>query len=446
MEDGPGAVPREVGRVPRGGARDALVLAAADLLAEATLDDLTAFITVSRLKERTGLSSGAIYSAFSPTTGVGARTRSAPQAVARRAVLDPPDDSDDLYTAAVGDLLEGLVAGAEAGDDGVLVDAIADRVAEMVMVGARGDLAAGYTLAWIAIAVSLQDPEVAAYLRGAYGTYAGRYAALVERLLAISGREPADGLDVLTLATLVMSTVDGAAMMVRFDDGLDERFISKAIVACWAGATRRAGVTDELLGHRIAVPTSAPAQGDELRAVEAAVRRVRDRAGWPAVTLHKVAQLAGVSDSRMAGLFATRDHLAPLVWDATVDTLERRSVARGPLGADELVVEFVRDVADAACSERALVASLLVARLQSVDLDPEHTRPRDPSARLAGHLARLLRPGEGDRPDEDGSAFQAAAQAVDGLLLRAASSSVPAEDLAAAVLADVAPRPVRDRT
>ena len=61
-----------------------LVEAARSLLAASTLDDLTSFVTVKRLTDDSGLSSGAVYSAFTPDAGVGARSRSAPQVAARR--------------------------------------------------------------------------------------------------------------------------------------------------------------------------------------------------------------------------------------------------------------------------------------------------------------------------------------------------------------------------
>lgn len=56
-----------------------LVEAARSLLAASTLDDLTSFVTVKRLTDDSGLSSGAVYSAFTPDAGVGARSRSAPR-------------------------------------------------------------------------------------------------------------------------------------------------------------------------------------------------------------------------------------------------------------------------------------------------------------------------------------------------------------------------------
>ena len=61
-------------RVPRGQAQERLHDACARLLAGVTLDDLTAFVTVARLTQESGVSSGAIYSAVDG--GVG---RSAPQ-------------------------------------------------------------------------------------------------------------------------------------------------------------------------------------------------------------------------------------------------------------------------------------------------------------------------------------------------------------------------------
>ena len=56
-------------RVPRGQAQERLHDACARLLAGVTLDDLTAFVTVARLTQESGVSSGAIYSAVDGGVG-----------------------------------------------------------------------------------------------------------------------------------------------------------------------------------------------------------------------------------------------------------------------------------------------------------------------------------------------------------------------------------------
>ena len=214
---------------------------------------------------------------------------------------------------------------------------------------------------------------------------------------------------------------------MRFDPGLDERFVSQFIVALWVGLTRRSDAPDEMIGHRIAVQTTAPLETEEQDAVVAAVRRVSERAGWAAVTLRKVAQLAGVSDARLAARYPTRDHLAPLLWSGTVATVERRAGSRTSLDQRARVDGIVRDLADAACSDRALVSSLLTLRLRWAD-DLERDGGADPTDRIVALFGDLADP-------------VVVGLAVDAVLMRAATSSVGADDLADAVLAGLRGEP-----
>ena len=415
--------------VPRGGARDALTAAAAELLAEATLDDLVGFITVSRLKERTGLSSGAVYSAFSPSSGVGPRTRSAPQAVARRALFEPLGATDETVRRTI-EGVEAALDEIESGPAELVVPAVARLLTEPGMAGARGDLAAEYNTGWLMAAVSLNDPDAADHLLASYRGFQEVYTVLLRRVLAATGREPVPGVSVGDLSVVLTTVLDGAVMRVRFDPERGEDFMRTVVVGTWAGLTRLVDDEDDRLGVRVAVPSDRPLADDEDAAVRAAVRRVADRAGWGAVTLGKVAQLSGVEESRLAARYRHRDGLATLPWNELADGLERRALLRRGSDPDTRVVDLVEDLADVACAHRALTASLLRAWLARTErLDRDDAAP-SVVVRIQALLAVELR-------DAGWSPSRAASRselAVGGVLLAAATSATAA-DIAGTVVA-----------
>ncbi len=420
--------------MPRGGARDALIAAAAELLSDATLDDLTAFITVSRLKERTGLSSGAIYSAFSPTSGVGDRTRSAPQVVARRALFEP------LGTAS--ETVRRTIAAVEAALDEIAArdaDLVAHEVARLFtmagMEGARGELAPEYNTAWLMATVSLTDEEAAEHLLANYRGFREVYSVLVRRLLAMTDREPLPGIALGQLSSMLTTVLDGAVMRVRFDPDCDERFLEHLVLGAWSGLTRSVGDVDDTLVTRVAVPTDRPFPAEEDRAVRAAVRRVADRAGWGAVTVDQVAHLAGIDPARVSARYRDRHRMAVLPWEELVDGIERRALLRR--GGSELadrVRYLVEDLADVACSNRALTGSLLRVWVEGAD------RLDDDAAPVAVvRLRDLLAAELGDSGMPAATARDRAEVAVDGVLLAAATSTATAAAVASTVLAGVVP-------
>ena len=429
--------------VARGTARERHRDAARRLMTSATLDDLTSFITVRRLTEDTGLSSGAVYSAFAPDSGVGTRARSAPQAAGRAAFWSLQAETDGmvdalraLFEAAVA---EGALEGLE------VLEGVADLLAGPVTDAARGNDGEGgwsYTQVFLGAAVALNDHEVGAFLGESYEDYDRSYVPALEVLLRLAGRELVDGLDVRQFAQLLVIAADGCALRLRVDPDLDPVIIRQMYLAVWIGMTRRVDVRDDQLGHRLAIAGQRPLDAEQQAAVRGAVLRVHGRAGWPAVTLAKVAQLSGLSDARLAGRYPSRHDLAVLVWEDLVAGVARRDEARAELPSDRRLGALLEDVCDTACSQRALMASLLISHLNSTSESSADTD--DPGSDrlvelLASSILATAEAGGVDLsgptiPTGAGDGFRVMARAtLDLVLLRASTSTMPGHELAALI-------------
>lgn len=410
-------------RVPRGGARDALVAAVHDMLDEVTLDDLTAFVTVSRLTERTGLSAGSIYSAFRSEADSG-RASSAPRAVAREALIGQPFDSNlvDLMASVLREALDR----AELRPGDLLPAEVADLVAVAVVSAARSP---EYTRSSLVLAGCLGDVEVAERMRADYLVWERLYTELTLDLLDRSGREPVDGLKAGDLARSLLAAADGAAQRVRCDPDLGNEFVRHLVLGLWAGLTRPVGDEDDLLERRVSGPLVVELSGDEQAAIATAVRRVNDTAGWQAVTLRKVAQLSGVPVGRVARAFPDRDHFSLLLWDDLLAGIERRA-ATDRSDPWSRLDSFLHDLADVACANRRLTGSMLTVRLaRGPDTDDGDS--------VVGRLIEIVRRIMDADPDAGEPYDEPATMLVESLLVRAASSDIRADLLARTILGHV---------
>jgi len=419
-DDADGDVRLERQRAARGTAKDRLHATAVRLLAEATLDDLAAFATVGRLAGEAGLSSGAIYSAF-PTPPTSERT--APQAVMRDAFL-AFDFTDQEIVSGVAELFDSTIASPE--DTGRLLEELADRVADPVVDGVRNPDRWAYTHLWLGAAIAKNDPEVTSMLQTYYHGIEEEYASVVAKILDSTGRAPIGDLGAHGIARVLIAAVDGAAIRLRIDPTVDGTLVSTILLGVFAALTRRIDEEDDLFARRIAVVGDGTPEPALLDAVATAVRRVEAAEGWPAVTLPRIAEMAGIAEVSLVAVYPTRHHLARIAWDDVVDRLGRRAASRSQIDLDTQVVQLVTDIAEAACSQRSLVSSMLTARLHDVSsVAIDDTVPD----RAASLLASLL-------PADDASV--AARATVDALLMGAAGSDVGADDLARLFSARVA--------
>lgn len=427
-----------------GGAR--LQEAARALLAGATLDDLTAFVTVRRLAETSGLSSGAVYASFEPECGSGTRARTAPQAAARAAFRSLNVDADAASLRARSILLDQL-ADLPVDDPARWMEQIADVMAAAIAANARGEADDGWTFTheWLGVAVSLNDPEVAAYLRAHLEGYDRAYAAALGELLALTGRELVDGIDLQAFARLFVAAGDGCALRLRLDPDLEPGMLSRVFLSLVDSMTRRVGTRDDLPGHRLTVEGQAPFDDLELEAVRAAVLRVHSRAGWPAVTLAKVSQLSGVPDGRLAGQFPSRHDLAAIVWRDLVSGLERRHLARSGLEPPMWLAAFLSDLCDTACSQRSLASSLLISRISATsDVDGPRSDPGSEhlvevfASTISGVVdadADAVVHADAVEPVAAGDGFRVMARAtLDLILLRASLSTMSGPELTSLII------------
>lgn len=420
----------------RDATRQALRDAAVEMLASLTLDDVTAFVTVRRLADGAGLSSGAVYSTYVPESGVGGRARSAPQVAARDAFLSV-EAMSEAATGPAADRVRGAIADADADAQSLL-----DILAVPAVATARasdGDDGWVTTFQLLGAVVAPHDPEVGAIVRSVNLGFDESMGALVPALLEHTGRELVDGFDARDFARLSNVAFSGCAQRFRVNPEQDPSLLATMYKALWVALTRPIDARDDTLGHRLAVRGRRPLDADEQEAVRAAVLRVTERAGWPAVTLAKVGQIAKVDDARLAGLYPTRHDLATVVWSEVVDDLERRDSARSPMEPPERLAALVDDIVDAACSQRALVASLLISRLQAISesgLEVHDT----PNTRIVDLLAAALSASADDDPalpPPTGAAedYRLMARAtIDVIWARAASSAERTETLAPMML------------
>jgi hypothetical protein len=249
--DGPRADPAASPAV-RGRCPARLRDAARRLIAAATLDDFTSFITVRRLTEDTGLSSGAVYSAFAPDTGVGARSRSAPQAAGRDAFWSLSAENDSVVQAMRELFLQLVDVGEVEGQE--LLEDVAEVLAGPITEAARGtddERGWSYTHLFLGAASALNDPEVGQFLGRAYDDYAAAYLPGIEALLELTGRELVDGVDHRQFADLLISAADGCALRLRIDPDADPSIVRQMYLSIFVALTRRVDDRDDRLGHRL---------------------------------------------------------------------------------------------------------------------------------------------------------------------------------------------------
>lgn len=440
-EHGP---PTDEALTPSRTSRERLRVSARELLAQATLDDLTAFITVRRLAEHAGLSSGAVYSAYEPEAGDGSRIRSAPQVVARLAFGDLEPSNHDRSLRRRAALVDHLREAAGEGEVGVL-EAFADELAGIIAWLARGEDdhdGWSFTQVFLGAGVSPHDDGITRYMKENLDRRDGFMVTVVNEVLAVSGREPVDGVGTPDIARMLVSATIGGAMRVRVDPTADPGFIARTCLTVIASLTRRADARDERFGHRLTADQPALSEA-EATAVREAVIRVHARAGWPAVNLAKVSQLTGISDARLAGVHGSRHALAAMAWDEVVVGLERRAVAHAGQGAPDRLAAFVEDLVDVICANRYLLASLLIDRLErTVNRAVDEVDPgTDRLASLLGGLVAdaAVAAGEGSEVkgafqvgDLDGPVRMARSM-LDGIFLRATDSSVTPQEISVRV-------------
>lgn len=401
-------------RAARGSARDRLRVAGAQLFGRATLDDLSAFATVGRLTAESGLSSGAIYSAFPTDPDV---ARSAPQAAMRDAYLCI-DFADDRIVREVMEVFERAVASPEGATR--VLETLTKVIATLVADGVRDPARWEYTHLWLGATAANNDPEVARMLEAYYVGLDDSYELLIEAVLKYTGRVPVSGVRARDIARVLIASVDGAAMRFRIDPDVDVTMLSSTMLGVVASMTRRVDEADDVFARRLTSASDDPLGAADLDAIAAAVRRVEQRAGWQEVDLGRIAALSGVDEVDLVAVYPTRHHLAAIIWSDVLDRLERRTTARTDQDRRSRLAELVMDLAEAACGRRAVIASLLTARLHrssvvGPDSDPVNVR--------AVAMITALLPGGVEITEV------AARTALDALLLGAAGSTATADEL-----------------
>ena len=322
------------------------------LVDKADLTHFLRFVTISALCDETGLSNGAVYSAF----GDG------PRAVALTATLETlaalPDVEDQLEK-----LFEETVDRISGGDDSALDD-LANGASTYTRAWTSGTNGRFFTLNLVAAAAAATDEAAASVLRTVYVGTTQRYMQRYERLLAASRREPVAGLDAAAIAVVLTALTDGMAMRLRFDDGIDDRLVATAFKAVWAGTTRHAGLTDDDLELRIALRgaggTSRLTDGTR-RAIAVAVSRMYRQTGWSSIAVPAVADAAGVSANTVRSHYGDRHGLAAVIWAGFVDEMHAQLAGEPRVHVVTRLRHLLRSVAQHQSDHPEVTDSLLIA-------------------------------------------------------------------------------------
>ncbi|MBS1837728.1 MAG: hypothetical protein JST64_08525, partial [Actinobacteria bacterium] len=282
-------------RVARGSARPLVHDAVDRLLTGVTLDDLTAFLTVNRLAEESGLSTGAIYSAYQPSDGHGDRRRSAPQTAAREVFLSFPSSGDGLSIEILAAMKHVVLHGST---DREIIETLTGIIGSHVEASARGESGWDYTHFALSLAVALNDREVRERLSASYEEIHAGYVELVTVILDLTERVPIDGLSVMDLTWMVVDVADAGALRVRAGPDTQDGMVARMMQVVFAATTRRRDDDDDDALRRFAFG-AVVATDDERSRIADAVRRIAARSGWGEVTLTRVANLAGVDRSAL---------------------------------------------------------------------------------------------------------------------------------------------------
>ncbi|MFZ4520023.1 MAG: hypothetical protein ACOYOP_16660 [Microthrixaceae bacterium] len=430
------------------GARHRLREAAAAMLAEPTLADLTAFVTVTRLTEATGLSRGAASRAFEEEL---ARLPhlTAPQVVARSAFLDPPGARDVMGDDTLV-LLEAVLEQAEAGPV-PLPEVVARLVAAPAAAGANGASAHEFTRDWLALAVCHRDEEVRTDLVRSYAGYRRVYAGVIERLLAVMDRETVPGVDVGELSSIITACLDGLVGRLRREPESGEEPIVRALLGLWGGLTRPVGTQEALVDTHVAA-VGRPrrmAEEDEANIARAAVELYR-RHGWSSVLLASVAATAPLPVNRLLRSRPDRRHLAPLVWADLAGRLVRsdpsstesgpgtdgHGAGAGPPEDGAESTDRAAALAALACRHRAACAALVQVRCELAE-EPGETPAAGETDEVVAELAGWLAGDERAVSDAPVSAGRAVAAVETALTLAASPADLDPGVVAVAVRAVV---------
>jgi AcrR family transcriptional regulator len=249
----------------------------------------------------------------------------------------------------------------------------------------------------LAAAVAPRSPEAVRSLRASYDQVTEVLAPMYDALLDASGRRLVGGVDSVDLTCLIAALADGFRIRRRFDP-------DRATAELFAEATVRlfesfSALTSEVhdpdpADRLLLLPPGSGLDPHKREAVVDAAWKVYDRDGYAGLTLAGVAAEAGVSRATVVANFRDGGGLAAAVWARFLPRLAadaEADLAEG-IGLAALVRRHVDRLAGVARAHGQLTVGLFAALFQHATGQgpPRPSDPADP--RLLVPLPTLLVP------------------------------------------------------
>lgn len=401
--------------------RDALLDAAADLLAGATLEDvLGAAVGVRGVAAAAGVTPSTVNHHFPGEGGRGPNGRLCAAALHHALLRRGVPVSERTAEAAV-EAAEDLRAG-DPDAIGRLARIAADHLIGMSPEETPADVEAERVATLLAAAVAPRSPEAVRSLQASYAQVTETLGPTYELLLEAAGRRLVGGIDTVDLTCVIAAVADGFMLRRRFEPErmTADLFAEVTIRIFESFSALRTEAHDPDPADRLLLPPPGSGLDPHKReAIVEAARAVYDRSGYPGLTLAAVAAEAGVSRATVVAHFGDAGGLAAAVWARFVPGLAadlREDVDAGrPLPV--VVRRHLDRLAAVARAHHRLTGALLEAVFRH---SVEHGAPRADDHRdprtlvpipsllapvLAAH-ADELRPGYAETPSD---AFDAAA-------------------------------------
>jgi len=404
--------------------RDALLEAAADLLAEIDLSTVAgAVVGVRAVAARAGVAPATVNHHFRPGEGgpnarlAGAATL---HALARAADVGPSEIASDA--------LDTVVA-LQRGDPDALRRMASIAARDVLWYDPHRDttIDALNGALYLAVAAAPRSPEAVEALRAHYEITTQVYEELYGALLEATRRRPLENLDVRAFTAVFSALADGFIQRRRFDpDHAPAELFGAAVVRVFEALSTPEGAPEDHdpADNLVPLPPGSNLDVHKREAIARAAGDLYRRDGWDAVSIAAVQRRAGVSRATVLANFADRDGLAAAVWAHFLPSLQAE--LDEPMAVHRLVHRYLEHVARLAHEHHALTVAMNsgVMAHQAAGTRPG-TDPTDPRAMvpigpiLRPHLsahASAFRPGQVDTH----SAARDSADLLVGLTLRLA--------------------------
>jgi AcrR family transcriptional regulator len=380
--------------------RDLVIEAASDLIAEATLDDVVAFLGPRSVARKARVAVGTVTYHF-PTGGVHLG-----EAALARAAGRVGDDQLNLLSRSMR-----AVASDEEASEETAVDDFLTALARNLMVnspaepGSDPPVESREAAMYLAAAVAPRDARARRAMRDNLESNRLIREEIADSMLSHRRRRWRPGVDKETLALAQEALIYGFLLIRRFDpDRGDPQVYAAMAMRLFDACTVPESVPDtpDYRDSLLITDKIIRLDGPKLEAIVEAATEVYREFGWNGLNPVAVAERAGLFRPTVLANFKDRNSLAAPVWARFLPDLDQAAQRDLPLPVSAAAHASLQRVATIAHRDRALTAALIgelmcrAAQREAASpddvADPRNIAPLDrvlgPAIRKSSHLFR----------------------------------------------------------